>query len=126
MIQENFRIFLEHKTEWEQANEQILEYRDQATQEAFPAMKQLESAVKYEIAFQNNLWREDYAGALEAAREVIGSLTESGLRGYRALWHYLAGSSAEQAAAQGVDGMATLARTHYQHAKSPFRNVLSG
>jgi hypothetical protein len=74
-------------------------------------MQQLAAAVKYEIAFQTALWQEDYTAAMEAAREVIGLIIDPGLRGYRALWNYLAGSAAEQAGAQGVDGLAAIAIT---------------
>jgi Rad3-related DNA helicase len=122
-IQENFRIFLEHQAEWEEANEQILEYRERSTQENFPAMQQLENAVRYEIAFQKALWDEDYSAAFEAAREVIGLITDAALRGYRALWHYLAGSAAEQAGAEGIEGIAAFARTHYQSAKDASRGI---
>ena len=120
---ENFRIFLEHQTEWEAANEQILEYRQQATHETFPAMQQLETSVKSEIAFQTALWEGDYAAAFDSAREVVGLLTDSDLRGYRGLWHYLAGSVAEQAGLQGFEGMAANARSHYQCAKDTARGI---
>jgi hypothetical protein len=63
------------------------------------------------------MWNEDYVMAYEAARDVLGGLTHSGLRGYRALWHYLAGAAAELAALEGEDGFESHARTQYRKAK---------
>jgi hypothetical protein len=116
-ILNNFDIFLEHDQAWEDANQGILEAREAATQSAFPAIDQLEGVVTSEIAWQMAMWNEDYAKAYEAAREVLGGLTDSGLRGYRALWHYLAGSAAEQAAAEGEAGFDAHARAQYRKAK---------
>ena len=116
-ILDNFEIFLEHDEAWEDANQGILEARETASQDEFPAMDQLEAAVAHEIAWQTSMWNEDYAKAYEAAREVLGGLTDSALRGYRALWHYLAGASAELAAAEGETGFDVHARTQYRKAK---------
>lgn len=116
-ILDNFEIFLEHDEAWEDANQAILETRETASQDEFPAMDQLEAAVAHEIAWQTSMWSEDYAKAYEAAREVLGGLADSALRGYRALWHYLAGASAELAAAEGEPGFDVHARTQYRKAK---------
>ena len=116
-ILENFQVFLEHDQEWEDANQVILEAREAATQATFPAMDQLAAIVGDEIAWQTAIWNQDYVKAYEAAREVLGGLTDSGLRGYRALWHYLAGASADMAAAEGEAGFDVHARTQYRKAK---------
>jgi hypothetical protein len=114
---ENFSIFLEHEEQWEDANQSILDAREAATQSKFPAMDQLENVVGSEIAWQTALWHEDYVKAYDLAREVLGALTDPGLRGYRALWHYLAGSAAEAAAQGGEAGFDTHARNQYRKAK---------
>lgn len=116
-ILDNFDIFLEHDQAWEDANQGILEAREAATQVEFPAMEQLEGIVAYEVAWQTSMWNEDFAEAYEAARDVLGGLTDSKLRGYRALWHYLAGASAELAAADGELVFDDRARTQYRKAK---------
>ncbi|MDR3383927.1 DEAD/DEAH box helicase [Cupriavidus basilensis] len=116
-ILENFKIFLQHEDEWEAANEGILEARDAARQAEFPAMSELAAVVKHEIAWQKALWEEDYVKAYEAARDVLGGLNDAGLRGYRALWHYLAGSSAELAAENGETGLDRQARAQFVKAK---------
>ena len=88
-ILDNFDIFLEHEEAWEEANQSILEMRESVSQLEFPAMDQLAAIVPNEIAWQAAIWNEDYVSAYEAAREVLGGLSDAGLRGYRALWHYL-------------------------------------
>ncbi|MDE1146728.1 MAG: DEAD/DEAH box helicase family protein [Azospirillaceae bacterium] len=116
-ILENFNIFLEHEAEWEGANQGILESRDKATQAPFPAMDDLSNAVPHEIAWQRALWDEDYSKAFEAARDVLGLLTNPDLRGYRALWHYLAGSAAQLAANDGDTALQAQAKAQFRQAK---------
>ncbi|MDN3523079.1 DEAD/DEAH box helicase [Halomonas ramblicola] len=116
-IKENFEIFLEHESEWEEANEIILEARGNAVQEPFPAMGELSSIVKHEIVWQQAMWGQDYPKAYEAAREVLGGLNNSELRGYRALWHYLAGSAAELSSAQKYADLGVQAREQFKKAK---------
>ncbi|MBT2773425.1 DEAD/DEAH box helicase family protein [Halomonas sp. ISL-60] len=116
-IEENFEIFLEHESEWETANESILETRSNAVQEPFPAMGELASVVKHEIVWQQAMWGQDYPKAYEAAREVLGGLNNHELRGYRALWHYLAGSAAELASAQKYADLGMQAKEQFRKAK---------
>src|SRR6185503_11205919 len=55
------------------------------------------------------MWHADYQAAFDCARAVLAKLTDPKLRGYRALWHYLAGSTAWlsfKAGAAGFDGRA--------------------
>ena len=73
--------------------------------------------VAYEIEFQMSLWQGDYEAALDCAERVLGGLTEPPLRGYRALWHYLAGSAAWLGASDGVTTLAAKAREQFAHAK---------
>ena len=91
---ENVGIFLENTERWEAANQEILSKRQAATQQPFPAMKELQRAVPQEIEYQKRLWQGDYEVALDYAERVLGGLASTELRGYRALWHYLAGSAA--------------------------------
>lgn len=122
-LMDNFKIFLEHDEDWEEANQGILDAREAATQVKFPAMDQLEAVVANEIAWQTAMWNEDYAKAYDAAREVLGGLTDPGLRGYRALWHYLAGSAAESAFAAGESDFAARARIQYRKAKDAAEGI---
>ncbi|MYA16441.1 MAG: DEAD/DEAH box helicase [Gammaproteobacteria bacterium] len=115
---DNSRIFLEHAREWEEANASILESRDRAAREDFPAMTELDAAVAHEIAWQTALWDGDHGAAYESAREVLGKLGHDALRGYRMLWHYLAGSAAALATREGTHDLAVAAAEQFQRAKS--------
>lgn len=122
-IVENFKVFLEHGDGWEEANGSILEARSAAKQQDFPAMDDLAKSVANEIEWQTAMWNQDYERAHDAAREVLAILNDSGLRGYRALWFYLAGAAAERAAAEGVSGFEVKARQAYRHAKEAAMGV---
>ncbi len=93
-IVENLEVFLENGEKWEQVNQQIVESRKTVTQEPFPAMQDLKESVSHEVAYQMKLWQKDYESALIEADKVLSKLKDTNVRGYRALWHYLAGSSA--------------------------------
>jgi hypothetical protein len=79
--------------------------RDAAQRAEFPAMDELKAAVDHEIKYQIRLWQGDYERAFDEAREVLGKIVHADLPGYRALWHYLAGSAALLASKKGVAGM---------------------
>jgi hypothetical protein len=104
-------------------NQQIVAARGQAVQEAFPAMNELSSVVKHEIGFQAQMWKGDYDEALASAERVLGGLDAPELRGYRALWHYLAGSAAQLGAAAGISAPSAKARLHFDNAKSATQGV---
>jgi DEAD/DEAH box helicase/Helicase C-terminal domain len=115
---DNCRIFLEHGQEWEDADQQIVAKRQSATQLPFPAIDELSAIVHSEIEYQRALWHSDFEEAAEHAGRVLGGLSAPGLRGYRALWQYLAGAASWQAADAGVKGYDIKAREHFGHAKA--------
>lgn len=115
-ILENFDIFMENGAAWAMANDRIVADRDSRTQKAFPDTDALRAAVPHEIGFQKGMWRQDFESALESAERVLGQLMSPDLRGYRALWHYLAGSAA-WLGGRSMDGLQTKARTHFRQAK---------
>ena len=102
---ENFGIFIANGEDWEEANQQILTTRNDATQESFPAIDELKSVVSDEVEFQKRLWQGDHEAALASAGSVLGKLNNPELRGYRALWHYLAGSAATLGANAGIPNL---------------------
>lgn len=118
-IEENFSIFLENGKEWESVNQQIVTMRNTLEQHAFPAKGELGAVVSHEIDFQHHLWQGDYERALESAQAVLGGLIHSDLRGYRALWHYLAGSVAWMGAKELKDhSLEVKSRKHFSEAKA--------
>ena len=88
---DNFRIFIENEMEWEEANQEIIELRTNQTQENLPCLENLSDISKQEIAYQRALWSKNYLEASDIASSIIGKLTHEDLKGYRALWNYLAG-----------------------------------
>ena len=114
---ENFQIFLENGTEWEDANSSILDMRARSLQVPFPAMADLKSAVGYEIEFQRRLWQGDLESAVEAAERILANLNASELKGYRALWHYLAGSAAWQLGKDGNQPYSFRSSEHFKRSK---------
>ncbi len=120
---ENLSIFLEHDTEWEIVNQAILAKRALATQVEFPAMADLEAAVTHEIAYQERMWQGSFEDAFDQAREVLASLRDPELRGYRALWHYLAGAAALLSSRNGASGLDAQARAQFAQAKEAARGI---
>lgn len=115
-ILENFEIFLANGKTWESANRTIVEARRRLHQESLPAIANLASAVKYEIDYQTSLWRGDYTSAVGFAEQALGELTSPDVRGYRALWHYLAGSAAHLGARSGGAALESKGRSHFAEA----------
>lgn len=123
-IVDNMRIFLRHDVEWEEANKDILNARDRSVQEELPVMKELAASVGAEIRYQESLWQGDFQSAFDHARDVLSALTSSDLKGYRALWHYLAGSAANLAAAHpGGAAFAAAAREQFARARDAAKGL---
>lgn len=120
---ENLDVFLRNGKDWEDANKEIIAKREIAVQQRFPAMDDLTGVVSHEIDFQTRLWQSDFEAALGYAVQVLGGLNAPELRGYRALWHYLAGSAALAGADSGIAGLSTKARAHFGQAKEAARGI---
>lgn len=120
---DNFNAFLENGEEWEQVNNDIVAERQRSNRVPFPAIDELGSAVSHEVNFQMRLWQGDFEVALDCAERVLGVLTLPDLRGYRALWHYLAGSAAWLGSEDGSPGLRTKARAHFARAKEAATSI---
>lgn len=90
---ENLEIFLDNGEDWEEANSEIIQLREKACQAVLPAIHELESVANKEIDYQKAIFSNDYLEALSAAESVLGKLLDPELKGYRALWYYLAGAA---------------------------------
>lgn len=113
---ENLKIFYARGEEWKAADNEIRRLRGEASQAALPALAQLREAANQEVAYQYALWDNNPLGALEAARAILTVLQDGGLKGYRALWNYLAGDAANQVTAARVSDMSSAAREYYRMA----------
>jgi hypothetical protein len=81
-------------------------------------MTSLASSVKHEVDYQRAMWSGDYTAAFDHARDALAALPGEDLRGYRALWHYLAGSAAILATDEQQAQMDEQARDQFRSAKS--------
>ena len=116
-LRENFETFLTNGEEWEKINQHIVSSRKNMSREIFPAVEDLGNVTKFEIEFQEHLWQSDFENALENAGRVLGGLVSPELRGYRALWHYLAGGASWLGSEEGISRLKEKARFHFSEAK---------
>ncbi len=115
---DNFKIFLSHDEVWESANAEIIANTQILEKIPFPALDALQKIVSDEVEYQKAMWQGNYPLALEAAKKVItGILNGSDLRGYRALWHYLAGSAAFLSSKTLGNSYEAIAREHFSEAQ---------
>jgi hypothetical protein len=113
---DNLGIFFTQSEEWSQADNEIVVLREKAQQTGLPGAQDLQNAAPFELDYQYAMWRGDYAAALAACRKILAELKDSELRGYRALWSYLAGSAAWLAEREGVGPLVGTARDYYEQA----------
>lgn len=113
---ENFNIFLGQGDDWREADAYIRSNRDDLRQEQLPGAANLDETASLENEYQEAIWNKNYEVAYALARAVLGKLTEPKLRGYRCLWHYLAGSAAWYAYKNGIAGFDAHAREQFSTA----------
>lgn len=114
---ENLEIFFEHGHDWEDADVDIRENRDEAIQVAIPGQKELFEAAKLEVEYLYSIWNGDYVQCAEKAQLVANILSGDDLKGLRGFWYYLAASVSELASQQLSDKTyATKAAELYQRA----------
>jgi hypothetical protein len=92
-ILDNLRIFKAQAEEWLDANNEIVSIRTDKVKKTPPEMLELEKVVGCEIKYVQALWRMDFMAAFDQCREVLTSVVSPALKGYRALWNYLAGAA---------------------------------
>ena len=79
--------------------------------------------VAHEIRYQKALWRGDADTALVEARAIAVKLTAPALRGYRALWYYLAGAATWSMSKGPNDAHQQAAREQFNEAMKAAPNV---
>lgn len=122
-LMENFKSFFANDDAWGEANSDIVDDASNRLQEPFPAMEELEAVVPHEVRYQTALWGQHYERALGEARTIISKLNALSLRGYRALWHYLAGSAAQRLSTASADQYDKTAREQFAAALDAAPNV---
>jgi len=120
---ENYEIFIENGEGWEDVNSEIVDIRGEKTQIRFPGIDDLSASVSHEIDYVKSLWSRDFEQALQHAEAALGALTHPELKGYRALWEYLAGSAAYVADKDGVVNLGQKTLEHFVRAKKAAKNI---
>ncbi len=115
---DNLKIFFRQGRDWNEADSYIVSLRHNLTQKQLPGTSDLRRAVPYEVGYQYAMWDGDFERALEYARKARAELQDASLRGYRAIWSYLAAAAAWLGSTEGTASLATVARTHFGDAKN--------
>ncbi|QNU66556.1 DEAD/DEAH box helicase family protein [Ruminiclostridium herbifermentans] len=88
-------IFLNDRDKWEDAEEYILEIRDEKIEASVDinntSYASLMSSSKNEVLAQYSIWKEDYHEALKHIDTIIYKLNDEALKGYRGFWSYIGG-----------------------------------
>ena len=93
-LDELINLFYTQGEEWQNAEENIKNLREDTEPLEESYFEKLYSIVSNEINFQYALWSKDYAEAFEIARKIGDNLSGDEFEGYRALWNYFSGSIA--------------------------------
>ncbi|ORV80839.1 hypothetical protein AWC11_27660 [Mycobacterium interjectum] len=88
------QILLEHKDEWNAADEQIRVVRDHANRRVDSTADALQSTVRDEVSFTYSMTSGNYPPAVQLATQVADRLGGKAVESYRAWWYYQAGAAA--------------------------------
>jgi hypothetical protein len=110
-------ILLRHDDEWDEAENYIASLRQEIKKINLPGTDDLAIAVQDELEYQYAMWEGDYARALEHCKKILSALTHPELKGYRALWNYLAGSAAWLGSRQLALNLDDQAREYFSNAQ---------
>lgn len=95
---EQARDFLDRNENWQEAEEYIVDLRNDYWDEIDEVEKQvndkLQKSAVLELKFQYSLWKKDYKAAFSFACDIIGVLNAPVLSGYKCFWNYMAGCMA--------------------------------
>lgn len=114
---ENYDIFIDNGEDWEDINKDIIEIRSEKKQKKLAGIVELETVVGLEIDYVRALWDSDFETAVGKTEDILAHLTSPDLKGYRALWEYLAGSSAYQSTKLTGFDLTMKAQEHFLRAK---------
>ena len=115
---EFLNVFLNQGSAWIEADNYIVSQREKLTRESLPGTQDLKNATPHELDYQYAMWEGDYIRALDRCKGVLAQLDHPDLRGYRALWNYLAGSAAWLAYHNGMTTDASGPKGYFADAES--------
>jgi hypothetical protein len=111
---DNLRVFLNQTENWVAADEEIVTLRQSARRASLPGSESLRSIAGAELDYEYAIWHGDYLVALDNCRKILGGLNDPELRGYRALWNYLAGCAAWLASKTNMAQLEDIARDYFE------------
>ncbi len=112
------KLFFAQDDDWREAESEIADLRDEMTEEKPSTLGPLELAAGKEIIYNEAIWAGNYTVAVDAAQQVITALSGGEeLKGYRAMWHYLAGCAAALDAKDQGKFKSDKAQEHFRLAK---------
>lgn len=94
-IKTQVKSFLENDEDWQEAEECIVEKRnDFSIQENKDknALEKLDKISQLEVQFQYAIWKKDYKEAFKKVSDIINFLNMPILNGYRSYWNYIGGT----------------------------------
>lgn len=120
---ENINLFLAQGDDWSEADDYIKSIRESSTKITAPGAEDLKNTSGLENKYTEAIWNKNFVDAFDLAREIVSKLNEPKLRGYRCLWHYLAGSAAWLAFKSGDTGFDQRAREQYTQALKTEKSI---
>lgn len=110
-IKENFDLFMQHSDDWDEAEAEILAYRDSLSSYTNPDFESLQKAAVHEVRYQYAIWKKDYESALAEVKKILDNVTSESLQGYRGFWNYIASNICNELNKNGIDK--TIPRDQY-------------
>lgn len=121
---ENIESFKLQNDDWIEASDEIVNYRAECEQIEPEDYLYLQQTVKFEVQYVEAMWSADFSKAYNCCREILSIINTPSLRGYRALWHYLAGSMIDLAKLNGhLISEFESQKYHYLKAKEATRAI---
>ena len=120
---DNFSVFLENGQEWASINDEIVSDASVIERTSQPEMTELAAVVSSEIKYLKAIWAGDFVTAFGEAKRVLSGISHSGLKGYRALWHYLAGSAAYLATQNSQADLSVSVKEQFRFARNAAQNI---
>lgn len=114
----NLDIFFDHGAAWNEVDQDIVSYRDEAKKVSVPGEEKLLKAAEFEVEYQYAIWQGYYDRAIEKANQVLANLDGEQVKGYRGFWYYLIGSAAWMAYQEGRNEFENVARDNFRRAAS--------
>lgn len=115
---ENFDIFMEYGDDWQYAEQDIIDKRNEKEELVLDEYDKLFVASKFEVKFMYALWRKDYENAFQYANQVLQNISGPRLTGYRGFWNYIAGNVAFLLVDEGNESYNSRYAKHYIDAAS--------